>query len=52
MMGLIGGAIFPPLMGLASDGLGMQLGAVLVLTLGAAFIVLMSVFFKQYRVKE
>lgn len=38
IMGLIGGAIFPILMGLASDGLGSQNGALAVMIAGVAFL--------------
>ncbi|WP_420838662.1 MFS transporter [Bifidobacterium amazonense] len=48
MIGLIGGAIFPPLMGVASDAMGMQLGAILVMTVGVAYVALLSIFFKSY----
>lgn len=48
MMGLIGGAIFPPIMGAASDAMGMQLGAVIVMAVGVVYITLMSAFFKDY----
>ncbi|PLS30653.1 sugar transport protein [Bifidobacterium margollesii] len=48
MIGLIGGAIFPPLMGLASDMMGMQLGAILVMTVGVIYVTLMGVFFRSY----
>ena len=48
MIGLIGGAIFPPLMGLASDAMGMQLGAILVMSIGVLYIACMGAFFKSY----
>ena len=48
MIGLIGGAVFPPLMGLASDMMDMQLGAILVMTVGVLYIAAMSVFFETY----
>ena len=48
MMGLIGGAIFPPIMGAASDAMGMQLGAVIAMAVGVVYIPLMSAFFKDY----
>lgn len=38
IMGLIGGAIFPILMGLASDGMGSQNGALAVMVAGVAFL--------------
>ncbi|KFJ08023.1 MFS transporter [Bifidobacterium tsurumiense] len=37
MMGLIGGAIFPPLMGAAADAIG-QFGGVLVMAVGAVYV--------------
>ena len=39
--GLIGGAIFPPVMGLLSDGLGSQLGAVAVMSVGVIYLICM-----------
>ena len=42
MMGLIGGAIFPPVMGIASDVLGTQLGAILVMSIGIVYIAVVS----------
>lgn len=39
--GLIGGAIFPPVMGLCSDMLGTQLGAVAVMSAGVAYLLCM-----------
>ena len=50
IMGLIGGTVFPLLMGLLSDGLGSQAGSVIVISLGVAYLVyLATVFFKQAR---
>ena len=50
IMGLIGGTVFPLLMGLLSDGLGSQVGSVIVISLGVAYLVyLATVFFKQAR---
>ena len=39
--GLIGGAVFPPVMGLFSDMLGTQLGAVAVMSAGVAYLLCM-----------
>lgn len=41
IMGLFGGTIFPLLMGVASDGMKSQLGAVLVLCLGVVYLLFM-----------
>ena len=38
IMGLIGGAIFPPIMGFASDAMGSQNGSVIVITLGVFYL--------------
>ena len=38
IMGIIGGAIFPVLMGVASDTMGGQTGAVIVLTVCACYL--------------
>lgn len=40
IMGIFGGTIFPPLMGLASDAFSSQNGAVLIMTLGAVYLML------------
>ena len=42
IMGLIGGTIFPLLMGVLSDALGTQIGSVLVITLGVAYLVYLA----------
>lgn len=44
MMGLIGGAIFPPLMGLASDAVGMQTGAIAVMSVGVVYVLVIAIF--------
>ncbi|RSX54780.1 transporter, major facilitator family protein [Bifidobacterium dolichotidis] len=41
LMGLIGGAIFPPIMGAAADAMG-QLGAVLVMAVGCLYVLVMG----------
>ncbi len=38
IMGLIGGAIFPPIMGFASDAMGSQNGSVIVITVGVIYL--------------
>jgi fucose permease len=38
MMGLIGGAIFPPIMGFVADISGSQLGAIIVMTVGVLYV--------------
>jgi fucose permease len=48
MMGLIGGAIFPPLMGAAAGGMG-QIGAILVMSIGCLYVFVVSL---AYRVLE
>ena len=37
MMGLIGGAIFPPIMGAAADAMG-QAGSIIVVAVGAIYV--------------
>jgi len=49
IMGLIGGTIFPLFMGLLSDALQSQLGSIVVIGFGVAYLVLMSIRF--YKVK-
>ncbi|WP_044084519.1 MFS transporter [Bifidobacterium gallicum] len=46
LMGLIGGAIFPPLMGLAADGMG-QIGAVLVMAVGCLYVLVMGLGYRM-----
>lgn len=38
IMGLIGGAIFPPIMGFVSDAMGSQNGSVIVITVGVVYL--------------
>ena len=40
--GLVGGAVLPLLMGVASDGIGAQAGAVLVMTAAAAYLIFLT----------
>lgn len=42
IMGLFGGTIFPLLMGFASDGMGTQTGALLVLAIGVLYLLFLS----------
>lgn len=42
IMGIAGGAVFPFLMGVASDAMGGQVGAVVVLTLCVAYLIVLS----------
>lgn len=49
MMGISGGAVFPVLMGVASDSLGGQVGAVLVLTICVAYLAFLLTKFKTVR---
>lgn len=53
IMGLIGGTVFPLLMGLASDASGSQIGSVLVICTGVAYLsILSAVFYKKAPKKE
>ena len=45
MMGLIGGAIFPPVMGLAADLMG-QIGSILVMAVGCLYILAIAIGYK------
>ena len=47
IMGIAGGAIFPVLMGIVSDSLGGQIGAVIVLTVCVAYLVFLLTKFKS-----
>ena len=50
IMGLIGGTIFPLLMGVLSDAMGSQVGSVIVISLGVAYLIyLASKFLKKAR---
>jgi len=42
IMGLIGGTIFPLLMGVLSDTLGTQIGSVLVISLGVIYLIYLA----------
>ena len=42
IMGLIGGTIFPLLMGILSDAMGSQIGSVIVISVGAAYLLYLS----------
>ncbi len=42
MMGISGGAVFPPIMGIASDSIASQTGAVLVLSVGVIYLLLLA----------
>jgi fucose permease len=51
IMGLIGGTIFPLLMGVLSDAMGTQVGSVIVISVGVLYLVyLATVFFKKEKV--
>ena len=53
IMGLIGGTVFPLLMGVLSDGLGSQVGSILVISVGVAYLVyLMCWFLRKKEVSE
>ncbi|KAB8287551.1 MFS transporter [Bifidobacterium avesanii] len=45
LMGLIGGAIFPPIMGVAADAMG-QFGGILVMAVGCVYVLVVGVFYK------
>lgn len=45
LMGLIGGAIFPPIMGAAADVAG-QFGGILVMAVGCVYVLLIGLFYK------
>lgn len=47
IMGLIGGAIFPFCMGLASDALGSQIGSVAVMSIGVVYMLLLMLKIKK-----
>ena len=45
IMGLIGGTIFPLLMGVLSDAMGTQVGSVIVISVGVAYLVYLALIF-------
>jgi fucose permease len=47
IMGLIGGTIFPLLMGVLSDALGTQIGSVLVINLGVIYLIYLAYMLKK-----
>lgn len=49
IMGIAGGGIFPVLMGIVSDSLGGQIGAVIVLTVCVAYLIFLLTKFKSMR---
>jgi fucose permease len=51
IMGISGGAVFPVLMGIASDNLGGQVGAVIVLTVCVAYLLFLITKLKTIRPK-
>lgn len=50
IMGLIGGTIFPLFMGLLSDALQSQLGSIVVIGVGVAYLIIMSIRFYKIKV--
>ena len=51
IMGLIGGTIFPLLMGVMSDAMGSQLGSVIVISIGVGYLVYLATKFLKEEVK-
>lgn len=52
IMGLFGGTVFPFLMGLFSDAVQTQLGAVIVITLAVIYLFFFSLCLKKHKLKE
>ena len=46
LMGLIGGAIFPPIMGALADAMSAQLGAIIVMSVGCIYVLVIGVGYK------
>ena len=42
IMGLIGGTVFPLLMGVLSDAMGTQAGSVIIISVGVAYLVYLA----------
>ena len=42
VMGIIGGTVFPLLMGILSDAMGTQTGSVIVISMGVAYLVYLA----------
>lgn len=51
LMGLIGGAIFPPIMGVAADGTG-QFGGILVMAVGCVYVLVIGFAYKLIEGKK
>ena len=46
LIGLIGGAIFPPIMGALADAMSAQLGAIIVMSVGCIYVLVIGVGYK------
>lgn len=46
LMGLIGGAIFPPIMDALADAMNAQLGAIIVMAVGCLYVLVIGVGYK------
>ncbi len=46
LMGLIGGAIFPPIMGALADAMSAQLGAIIVMSVGCIYVLVIGIGYK------
>lgn len=51
IMGLFGGTIFPFLMGILTDSMNSQAGALIILSIGVAYLVLMAMQLKESKVQ-
>ena len=47
IMGLIGGTVFPLLMGVLSDAMGTQVGSVIVISVGVAYLTYLAMVFMK-----
>ena len=47
IMGLIGGSVFPLLMGVLSDAMGSQTGSVIVISVGVVYLVFLAAKFMK-----
>lgn len=52
IMGLFGGTVFPLLMGFMSDAMASQIGALIILTFGIAYLVFLSFRMKENRIEK
>ncbi|KFJ01258.1 MFS transporter [Bifidobacterium subtile] len=51
IMGLIGGALFPPIMGAASDAMG-QIGSIIIMAIGVAYVMIVGLLYRLLETRK